>query len=60
MTLPGAAQPAPARSLQNLSGNFMLGVRGRNGNEVSEIMTASHSFVICDKSLSIVRGSPLL
>lgn len=60
MTLPGAAQPAPARSLQNLSGNFMLGLRGRNGREVSEIMIVFQSFVICDKSLSTVRGSPLL
>lgn len=59
MPLPGAARPAPARSLQNLSGNFMLGLRGRNGNEVSEIMTTFQSFVISDKSLSIVRGSPL-
>lgn len=57
MTLLGAAQPAPARSLRNLSRNFMLRVRGINGNEVSEIMTAFHRIVICDKSLSILRGS---
>lgn len=60
MTLPGAAQPAPAKSLQNLSGNFMLGLKGRNAGELSEIMINFQSSVICDKSLPIVRGSPLL
>lgn len=60
MTLPGDARPAPARSLQNLSGNFMLGLRGSNMRELSEITINFQSFVICDKSFSIVRGSPLL